>query len=139
VAEMNGNGATDNSGQRNRTGQFVKGHRGYGGRKLGSRNKLSEAFLADLHRTWLKSGRKALERVAESAPETFLRVCATVLPKAMEIDGVLNVQHHSTLHVEARDFLEAYERWGQHIGAAMPRLIEGEVIEDEGDPDEQPA
>jgi len=137
MAEVTGNGAT-NSGQRTKTGQFVKGHRGYGGRKLGSRNKLSEAFLADLHRTWLKSGRKALERVAESAPETFLRVCATVLPKAMEIDGVLNVQHHSTLHVEARDFLEAYERWGQHIGANRP-LIEGEVIEDDGDPDEQPA
>src|SRR5262245_57155828 len=133
MAEVNG---ADTG--RNKTGQFLPGHKALGGRPRGARNKLSEAFLADLHRTWLKSGRKVLDRVAETAPETFLRVCATVLPKAMEIDGVLNVQHHSTLHVEARDFLEAYERWGKHIGANRP-LIEGEVIEDEGDPDEQPA
>ena len=62
-----------------------------------------------------------------------------VLPKAMEIDGVLNVAHTSTLHIEARDFAEAYERWGQHIGAALPQLIEGEIIEDDTEPEEQPA
>ena len=125
---------------RTKGGQFAKGHRGYGGRKLGSRNRLSESFLADLHKTWLKHGKKVLDRVAETAPETFLRVCATVLPKAMEIDGVLNVEHHSTLHVEARDFAEAYQRWGAVIGARPPLIeAQAEVIEDDGDPDEQPA
>ena len=137
MTEANGNGvAVTTPVERTKTGQFVKGHGRIGGRKIGSRNKLSEAFLADLHKTWLKHGKKILDRVAESAPETFLRVCATVLPKAMEIDGVLNVEHHSTLHIEAKDFAEAYQRWGQHIGANMPPMIEAEVIEDETDPDE---
>lgn len=131
------NGTVPAPVERSKGGQFAKGHKGYGGRKVGSRNKLSEAFLADLHKTWVKRGRKVLDQVAQQHPETFLRVCATVLPKAMEIDGVLNVEHHSTLHIEARDFAEAYERWGKHIGANVP-LIEGEII-DEGDPDEQPA
>jgi hypothetical protein len=136
MSEANGNGAAVAPVERNKTGQFVKGHGRVGGRKIGSRNKLSEAFLADLHKTWLRHGKKVLDRVAESAPETFLRVCATVLPKAMEIDGVLNVQHQSTVHVEARDFLEAYQRWGQHIGANMPRMIESQVVEDETESDE---
>ena len=125
--------------ERTTSGRFLKGHKGIGGRGKGSRNKLSEAFLTDLHKTWLKHGKKVLDKVAESHPETFLRVCATVLPKAMEIDGVLNVAHTSTLHIEARDFAEAYERCGQHIGAAMPQLIEGEIIEDDTEPEEQPA
>ena len=139
MAEANGNGA--DSGQRTKTGQFVKGHRGLGGRKVGSRNRLSESFLADLHAEWKRSGKKVLQRVAETAPETFLRVVGQVLPRVMEFDGVMNVQHHNTLHIEARDFMEAYERWGKHIGVNAP-MIEAdvvEVIEDEGDSDEQPA
>jgi hypothetical protein len=138
MSEANGNGTALAPVERNKTGQFVKGHGRIGGRKVGSRNKLSEAFLADLHRTWLKHGKKVLDRVAEQNPETFLRVCATVLPKVMEVDGIMSVEHHSTVHIEARDFMEAYQRWGQAIGARPP-LIEAQVIEDEGDPDEQPA
>jgi hypothetical protein len=125
------NGNSAGSGQRTKTGQFVKGHRGLGGRKVGSRNRLSESFLADLHAEWKRSGKKVLQAVAEKHPETFLRVVGQVLPRVMEFDGVMNVQHHSTLHIEARDFLEAYERWGKHIGANVSQLIEAEVIEDE--------
>jgi len=62
-----------------------------------------------------------------------------VLPRVMEFDGVMNVQHQSTVHIEARDFMEAYQRWGQHIGARQP-LIEAQPIEyDETEPEEQPA
>jgi hypothetical protein len=139
MTDTNGNGAIPAPVGRSKGGQFAKGHRGYGGRKLGSRNKLSESFLADLHKTWLKHGKKVLDRVAESAPETFLRVCATVLPKVMEVDGIMSVEHHSTVHIEARDFMEAYQRWGQAVGARPPLIeAQAEVI-DEGDPDEQPA
>jgi hypothetical protein len=139
MSEANGNGTALAPVQRNRTGQFAKGHRGYGGRKAGSRNKLSESFLADLHKSWLKHGRKVLDKVAETAPETFLRVVGQVLPRVMEFDGVMNVQHNTTLHVEARDFADAYEKWGQHIGANPPPVIEAEPIEyDETEPEEQP-
>jgi len=138
MSEANGNGTALAPVERTKTGQFVKGHARIGGRGIGARNKLSEAFLQDLHKTWLKRGRKVLDQVAQQHPETFLRVCATVLPKAMEIDGVLNVQHTSTVHIEARDFMEAYQRWGQHIGANAP-VIEAETIEyDETEPEEQP-
>jgi hypothetical protein len=123
--------------ERSKGGQFLKGHGRIGGRKIGSRNKLSEAFLADLHKTWLKHGKKVLDRVAETAPETFLRVCATVLPKVMEVDGIMSVEHHSTVHIEARDFMEAYQRWGQAVGARPPLIeAQAEVIEDDGDADE---
>jgi hypothetical protein len=132
MTESNGNGAVSEG--RNSAGRFTKGNRS-GGRTKGSRNKLSEAFLQDLHRTWIRHGKKVLDRVAESAPETFLRVCATILPKALEVDGAFTVTTHSELAIEVRDFREAYERWGQAIGANMP-MIEARVDEDDTEPDE---
>jgi hypothetical protein len=135
MTESNGNGTA--LVERSKNGQFAKGHGRIGGRKIGSRNKLSESFLADLHKTWLRHGSKVLDRVAQQHPDTFLRICATVLPKVMEVDGIMSVEHHNILHVEARDFADAYVKWGQAIGAKMP-LIEGEIIEDDTEPEEEP-
>jgi hypothetical protein len=133
MSDTNSNGTVSEG--RNNAGRFTAGNRS-GGRTKGSRNKLSEAFLQDLHRTWLRHGKKVLEKVAESAPETFLRVCATILPKALEVDNVLTVTTHSELAIEVRDFREAYERWGQVIGANMPMLEARVVEEDDTEPDE---
>lgn len=38
------------------------------GRPRGSRNKLGEAFLADLHADWLVSGVEAIQRVCRERP-----------------------------------------------------------------------
>jgi hypothetical protein len=128
MATANGNGAESG---RNSLGRFTPGHKSIGGRKTGSRNRLSENFLADLHAEWKRSGKKVLQRVAETAPETFLRCVATVLPKALEVDGALNVTHRSELSVEISDFNEAYQRWGKFLGARMPTMIEAEPIEND--------
>jgi hypothetical protein len=128
MTDTNGNGAVSEG--RNSAGRFTKGNRS-GGRTKGSRNKLSEAFLQDLHRTWIRHGKKVLDRVAESAPETFLRVCATILPKALEVDAAYTI--HNEFAVEIRDFRQAYELIG-----AQPPMIEASE-EDYGDEEEQPA
>jgi hypothetical protein len=126
VSEANG-GAADPG--RNKHGRFLPGHRSLGGRKKGSRNLLSERFLADMHGQWLKSGKRVLQIVAEREPAVFLKVVAAVLPRVMEVDGVLNVTHRTELEIEVRDFAEAYERWGKVIGASRPMMIETEAIE----------
>src|SRR5262249_11863847 len=130
MPDANGNG-TD-SGQRTETGQFVKGHRGLGGRKLGSRNRLSESFLADLHAEWKRSGKKVLARVAESEPAVFLRVVGQILPKALEVDSALTITARSELAIEVQDFATAYEKWGKFVGANVP-LIEAEAIDNEAE------
>lgn len=132
MSEVNGNGA---GSDRNKFGRFTPGHRSLGGRKVGSRNRLSESFLADLHAEWKKSGKKVLARVAETAPETFLRCVATVLPKALEVDAALSVTTRSELAIEVADFRHAYEMWGRVVGADMP-MIEAEPIEHETEIDE---
>jgi hypothetical protein len=128
---MNGNGVEKNSTGRNTLGRFTPGHKSLGGRKVGSRNRLSESFLADLQAEWKRSGKKVLQRVAEEAPETFLRVVGAILPKALEVDAALSVTTRGELAVEIADFASAYEKWGKFIGANMPMMIEAEPIEND--------
>lgn len=51
------------------------------GRPKGSRHKLEEAFVADLHDVWLAMGKEALERTASKEPAKFAQIAASVLPK----------------------------------------------------------
>jgi hypothetical protein len=56
------------------------------GRPKGSRNKLGEAFIADLFATWQKRGLSAIERVIDEKPEAYLKVIASLLPKHVNLN-----------------------------------------------------
>jgi hypothetical protein len=113
------NGKAHHAVERRANGTFVKGHATpWGGRKPGSRGKLSEAFLADLFTEWKKSGRSALARVAKDQPETFLRIISSVMPKVLDLDASLTVR--SELAIEISNFAEAYEQWGRVVKRQHP-------------------
>jgi hypothetical protein len=125
--------------ERTRGGQFAKGHAApWGGRKPGSRGKLSEAFLADLFSEWKRSGRSALAQVAKTQPDVFLRIISSVMPKVLDLDASLTVR--SELAIEISNFAEAYEQWGKVIGASPPLIDvspEDEDAEDRIDPEDR--
>ena len=58
------------------------------GRPLGSRNKFSEAALADLAADWEAGGAEAIAGVRMTDPSTYMRVCFSILPR----DILLSVQ-----------------------------------------------
>jgi hypothetical protein len=64
------------------------------GRGKGVTNKFSRAFLHDVSRKWAEHGADALEEVRRTDPGTFLRVCASLIPKE------LLVVTHSTTPVQ---------------------------------------
>ena len=65
--------------------QFKRGQSGNPkGRPQGSRNKLSEQFVADLHAAWQLFGRPALMTTALTEPSVFVRVVASLMPKELE-------------------------------------------------------
>lgn len=53
------------------------------GRPRGSRSKLSEKFLKDLHDSWEKIGVSAIERMARDAPGDYVRVVASLVPREL--------------------------------------------------------
>jgi hypothetical protein len=57
-----------------------------GGRKVGTRNKLSEAFLRDLHEEWERSGKAALKILAVENPAMLAGLVAKVIPQAFDAD-----------------------------------------------------
>jgi hypothetical protein len=56
------------------------------GRQKGTRNKLSEAFLRDLHDEWERSGPAALRVLAVENPAALAAIVAKVIPQAFDAD-----------------------------------------------------
>jgi hypothetical protein len=77
------------------TGRFITGNIG-GGRKPGSRNKLSEQFVSDLLECWENHGKQALERCATEEPARFVQICASILPKDIDIKADISVARAMT-------------------------------------------
>jgi hypothetical protein len=55
------------------------------GRPKGTRNKLGEDFLKDLHDAWKTKGKGAIDCVVKDRPHEFLKVVAGLLPKDINI------------------------------------------------------
>jgi hypothetical protein len=70
-----------------KTGGFLAGNSGNGGRPKGSRNKLTPEFLDDVYAKWQTHGREVLDRVIRDRPDQFLKIVASLMPK--EIDQTL--------------------------------------------------
>ncbi len=64
---------------RDERGRDLKGIAGGPGRPAGSRNRLTEDFLGDLHAAWQEHGREAIDRVVADRPEIFLAIVAKTI------------------------------------------------------------
>jgi hypothetical protein len=56
------------------------------GRPKGSRNKLGEAFIADMLTAWETQGPAVIQRVIQERPQDFLKSVGAILPKEVRIE-----------------------------------------------------
>lgn len=56
------------------------------GRPKGSRNKLGEAFIADMYEAWQAKGKETIDRVIEERPHEFIKAVAGILPKELNVN-----------------------------------------------------
>jgi hypothetical protein len=56
------------------------------GRPKGARSKFSELFISDLSTVWETHGVAALEKCAVDEPGQFLRVCAMLMPRDLNLN-----------------------------------------------------
>ena len=74
-----GYGSENSVSIRDERGRYLKGIAGGPGRPAGSRNRLTEDFLGDLHTAWQEHGREAIDRVVAEQPEKFLAIVAKMI------------------------------------------------------------
>jgi len=75
-----GNFGPDNPGK-----PFELGNTQSRGRVKGSRNRLSERFIADLQAEWEEHGTATLRLARIERPIEFVKIVASILPKEFEI------------------------------------------------------
>src|SRR5262245_13394203 len=102
---MRDDAETQTNGRDPKSGRFLAGNSGNGGRKPGSRNKLSEQFLSDLLDEWAENGKTALSRMCANHPEQFCKLVGSLLPS--KIDTTLHLD--AELFQRAHDFRQAYK------------------------------
>lgn len=77
----------EKTGSKQTKTQFKPGQSGnIKGRPKGSRNKLGEAFIADLHADWLENGAAVIASVRAEKPDAYLKVVAGILPRELKIE-----------------------------------------------------
>jgi hypothetical protein len=103
-----------------KTGRFLAGNSGNGGRKPGQRNKLGEAFIADLRDVWEEMGVDALKRCAQEEPSQFIRVVASLLPRDLNINTTVGVDPQNLLTT----FRSALAALGNPVPTKMPKVID---------------
>ncbi|WP_315792675.1 hypothetical protein [Bradyrhizobium sp. SZCCHNRI1002] len=86
-----------------KSGRFLAGNGG-GGRKPGSRNKLSEAFLSDVEASWRQHGAEVLDRVAREEPGVYLRAIVALMPREATLDVSIDV------HDQVVELLETFRQ-----------------------------
>lgn len=106
---------TENIDRDGRTGRFVSGNSGGPGRKVGSRNKLGEAFVADLRDAWAEHGPDVIARVARDDPAALLKVIASLMPKTIDLNA--------NIGIDARNVLDAFRQAVGLLGNEPPKVL----------------
>lgn len=119
--------ASDRPEKDPKTGRFLPGNSGFGGKPKGARNKLGEAFLEDLLASWEANGPSVITRVIEEKPEQYLKVVASLMPRDLNVnmnqmDDMTDdqlIKRIRTLDAAIRPFIDA-EGAGRAVGGTGP-------------------
>jgi hypothetical protein len=91
-----------------KTGRFLAGNSGFGGRPRGSRNKVNELFLRALQALWEEQGNEILQATAKTKPDVIVKAMVALLPKHVEASNSLDDLTDEQLAIIAEVLLAKY-------------------------------
>lgn len=94
---------------RDATGRFLAGNGG-GGRRRGSRNKLTETLLSAVADDFAEHGAEALAKLRSTDPASYLRIVASFVPRELIMQREREPDFGDMSHEEIVDFIERAER-----------------------------
>lgn len=112
------------------TGRFLTGNGG-GGRAKGSRNKLADAFVADVYAKWQQSGPAVLDRMIKETPAKFAMLVAKLIPAYVHVDENPLEDLPDEIIAAFFDILQeraAAGKVGHQPANAQPVLVDGVAV-----------
>jgi len=102
---------------------FEPGREKTGGRRKGSRNRISTALLEAIAEDFEKHGAEAIKITRVERPAEYLKICASLVPQAFEDEAPLQVAVNQIVRtiVDPKD----------HVLAPVPKakLLDDEAME----------
>jgi hypothetical protein len=113
-----------------KSGRFLPGNSGFGGRPRGARSKLGEAFTSDLLADWKQHGLEAIKQARLVDPVAYVSVVGRLLPKEIDISLSGGFDHCNTIEEVVQAVLD-----GSDLRELLETLdlLRGRVIEKLGD------
>ena len=114
-------------------GKFAPGYSGNpGGSPEATRRAFNKRFLLDLAEDWQQHGREVFKRVRRESPAAYLKVCAMLVPKEMQIE------HKGGIKAMTDEQIEAAIEMIQGMLAAREAGADAKVIEGIAEPVSEP-
>src|SRR6516165_5208725 len=106
-------------------GRFAPGYSGNpGGSPEATRRAFNKRVLLDLAEDWQQHGREVFKRVRRESPASYLKVCAMLVPKEMQIEHKGGIKAMSDAEIErAIELIQAM--LAQREAGADAKVIEG--------------
>src|SRR6516225_1971273 len=95
------------------------------GRLRGSRNRLSEEVICALLRDFRQHGQKAVARVRQTQPGTYLKVLALLIPREHKIERSNAIKDLTDEQLE--DMIEDLKTSLEAQAGAAAKMIEGTI------------
>ena len=104
-------------------GRFITGNNG-GGRKKGSRNRLTETFIAAIETDFADYGPEALAKLRVDDPAAFLRIVASLVPRDLILKREQFPDYSDHTIEELEDLLKR-ERQNEDVVRSLQRARGG--------------
>jgi hypothetical protein len=105
-------------------GRFARGFSGNpGGSPEATRRAFNKRFLLDLAEDWQQHGRGVFKRVRHESPAAYLKVCAMLVPKEMQIEHKGGIKAMSDEEIERA--IEAIQAMLEQQAGESTKVIEG--------------